>query len=184
MIGPQYYQSQTLNSDPTKPTLLMSQMMPSLSASPNPILQFRPAQQDSLYQPMVFRYSAFPHAGCSARSRIRREYGPETARTPELEHRFDRPERNTPHRQRRPFPDYRVILLAYNGGWSSYQAMTAKLEKRFNAGLYMLGSYTWSKVAGSGLDRRIHRDLRPNTRSATKGTARLTCPIASSTLRL
>jgi hypothetical protein len=35
VIGPPFYQSQTLNSDPTKPTLLMKDMLPSLSASPN-----------------------------------------------------------------------------------------------------------------------------------------------------
>ena len=59
VIGPPFYQSQTLNSDPTKPTLLMSQMMPSLTASAEPeSVQFRPAQQDSLCQPVVFWHSA------------------------------------------------------------------------------------------------------------------------------
>ena len=35
--------------------------------------------------------------------------------------------------------------MAYNGGWASYQAFTARFEKRFSSGLSFLGAYTFAK---------------------------------------
>ena len=52
--------------------------------------------------------------------------------------------------QRVPFPRYGFILMTYNGGWSSYNALTTKLEKRWSRGLYFLGSYTWQKSLDLG----------------------------------
>jgi hypothetical protein len=49
-----------------------------------------------------------------------------------------------------PFPAYGFVLLTYNGGWSSYNALTARLEKTFSNGLYMLASYTWEKSLDLG----------------------------------
>ena len=40
--------------------------------------------------------------------------------------------------------------MTYNGGWSSYNALDAKLEKRLSQGLYFLGSYTWQKSLDLG----------------------------------
>jgi hypothetical protein len=49
----------------------------------------------------------------------------------------------------RPFPQYSSINTAAfgeNEGQLSYDAMTAKLERRFHSGLNLLASYTWSKI--------------------------------------
>jgi hypothetical protein len=57
----------------------------------------------------------------------------------------------TPFAQRVPFPGFGPgMLLTYNGGWSSYNALTAKVERRFARGLYLLGSYTWQKSQDLG----------------------------------
>ena len=48
----------------------------------------------------------------------------------------------------RPFPQYLDIYSdggTENLGHSSYQALTAKLERRFHNGLNLLAAYTWSK---------------------------------------
>ncbi len=52
--------------------------------------------------------------------------------------------------QRVPYPQFGFMLMTYNGGWSSYNALTTKLEKRFSKGLYFLGSYTWQKSLDLG----------------------------------
>ena len=49
----------------------------------------------------------------------------------------------------RPYPQYSFINTAAfgeNRGQLSYNALTAKLERRFHDGLNLLGSYTWSKI--------------------------------------
>ncbi len=49
----------------------------------------------------------------------------------------------------RPFPQYNNIFSGggiENIGHSSYEALTAKLERRFHSGLNLLGAYTWSKT--------------------------------------
>jgi hypothetical protein len=51
---------------------------------------------------------------------------------------------------REPYPDYSWILLAYNGGWSSYNALALRVEKRLSGGLYLLGSYTYSHALDLG----------------------------------
>lgn len=49
----------------------------------------------------------------------------------------------------RPFPQYNNIFSGggiENLGHSSYEALTAELERRFHSGLNLLASYTWSKT--------------------------------------
>jgi hypothetical protein len=62
---------------------------------------------------------------------------------------FD-PAGTIPIASRVPFPGFGFILYDYNGGWSSYQALTARYEKRFGSGLYFLGSYTYQKALDLG----------------------------------
>ena len=47
--------------------------------------------------------------------------------------------------QRRPIPGFSYIEIAYNGNSSVYDALQAKLEKRYARGVYILNSFTWSK---------------------------------------
>ncbi len=47
---------------------------------------------------------------------------------------------------RRPYSGFTTIEVAYDGGFSSYNALQAKLEKRYSTGLYFINSFTWSKA--------------------------------------
>lgn len=47
---------------------------------------------------------------------------------------------------RRPIQNFTTIEEAFDGGFSSYDAMQVKLEKRYSGGLYFINSFTWSKA--------------------------------------
>ena len=75
---------------------------------------------------------------------------------------FD-PTGTVPISARVPYPGYGFILFDYNGGWSSYQAFTARYEHRFRSGFYFLGSYTWQKaldLGGTDDFSQISRDFK------------------------
>jgi len=56
-----------------------------------------------------------------------------------------------PLAQRQPYPQYNgFILFSDNRGWASYQALTARYERRFRSGLYLLGAYTYQKALDLG----------------------------------
>jgi hypothetical protein len=151
VIGPPFYQSQTLNSDPTRPTLRMSDMLPSFSASPN----LNPFSFDRHNRtPYLSQWSFGIQQSFKRDYLFEVEYAGSTGqKLPERRNlniaALD-PTGKIPIAARVPFPAYGFILLTYNGGWSSYNAMTARLEKNFSNGLYMLASYTWEKVLDLG----------------------------------
>ncbi|MFL6463358.1 MAG: carboxypeptidase regulatory-like domain-containing protein [Bryobacteraceae bacterium] len=47
---------------------------------------------------------------------------------------------------RRPYRNFTTIEQAFSGGFNTYNALQVKLEKRYNAGLYLINSFTWSKA--------------------------------------
>ncbi|HMC58244.1 MAG TPA: hypothetical protein VKJ01_03535, partial [Candidatus Solibacter sp.] len=47
---------------------------------------------------------------------------------------------------RRPFTNFNTIEISFNGGYGTYNALQAKIEKRFRSGFYLLNSFTWSKA--------------------------------------
>lgn len=49
-----------------------------------------------------------------------------------------------------PYPQYGFILVSSNYGRSNYNALSAKVEKRFKNGLSFLGAYTFSKAIDIG----------------------------------
>ena len=54
-------------------------------------------------------------------------------------------------RERTPFPWYNTsAFYSTSSGWSNYNALQVKLEKKFSTGLQYLANYTWSKVLGTG----------------------------------
>jgi len=74
--------------------------------------------------------------------------------------------------QRRPYPNFDLLQINYNGGWSDYHALQVKLEKRYSHGLYLLNSFAWSKTmdntsghmeTANGDDKGVnYLDLRSN----------------------
>ncbi len=47
---------------------------------------------------------------------------------------------------RRPYAGFTTIEVSYDGGFSSYDALQTKIEKRYSTGLYFINSFTWSKA--------------------------------------
>ena len=45
---------------------------------------------------------------------------------------------------RRPIPNYGTIQESFNEGTSRYNALEAKIEKRYSGGIYLANSFTWS----------------------------------------
>lgn len=150
--GPPFFQAQTLNGDARTPTLFMRDMLPSFTASPaiSPfsfdrlnrtpyLLQWSFGLQKSVGSDWVFEAEYAGSRGNKLPQR--RNLNPGTVD----------PTGNIPIAQRIPFPGFGPgMLLTYNGGWSSYNALTAKIERRFAAGLYLLASYTWQKSLDLG----------------------------------
>lgn len=150
--GPPFFQSQRLEGDARRPTLFMRDMLPSFTASPN----LTPFTFDRLSRtPYVNQWSFGIQKSFGADYLLEVEYaGSQGNKLPQRRNlnagRLD-PTGTIPIAQRVPFPQFGPgMLITYNGGWSSYHAMTAKLEKRYSSGLYLLGSYTWQKSIDLG----------------------------------
>lgn len=96
------------------------------------------------------------------------------------------PAAGTPLQNRRPFANYSFIQISFNGGWTNYHALQAKLERRFADGLYLLNSFTWSKamdnVAGH-LEANFGDNSRGNIKNLAndKGRSNYDQPINNTT---
>jgi hypothetical protein len=56
---------------------------------------------------------------------------------------------NVSLQNRRPYSKFADVEVAYGAGYSHYDALQVKLEKRFSSGLLFMNSFTWSKSLDS-----------------------------------
>ncbi len=78
------------------------------------------------------------------------------------------PAAGTPLQGRRPFANYSFVQASMNGGWTNYNALQMKLERRFSGGLYFLNSFTFSKAmdnAAGHLEASFGDNSRGNLRN-------------------
>jgi hypothetical protein len=71
---------------------------------------------------------------------LRRDYN-----TPALD-----PTGTIPVQPRRPISQYGFILTSYTGGWSSFNALLARVERRMTSNGTLLASFTWDKTLDLG----------------------------------
>lgn len=151
VIGPPFYQPQTIEGDPVRPSLFMKDMMPAFEASPN----LNPFTFDRRNRtPYLTQWSFGIQQSLGNNYVLELEYtGSVGQKLPQRRNlnigRID-PTGTIPLKQRVPFPEFGFILLTYNGGWSSYNGLTVRLERRFTQGFYLLASYTFQKTLDLG----------------------------------
>ncbi|MEO8130076.1 MAG: TonB-dependent receptor, partial [Bryobacteraceae bacterium] len=150
--GPPFFQAQTLTGDPRTPNLFMRDMLPSFATSP----AISPFTFDRLNRtPYITQWSFGIQKSLGTDWLVEAEYaGSEGNKLPQRRNlnagALD-PYGLVPIANRVPFQGFGPgMLITYNGGWSSYNALTAKVERRFAKGLYLLGSYTWQKSLDLG----------------------------------
>ena len=174
--GPPFFQAQTIEGNPQVPNLFMRDMMPSFTNSPNvnpftfdrgnrtPYLtQWSLGAQKSLWKDYLLEVEYTGSTGRKLPQRRNLNIG-----------RID-PTGTIPLVQRVPYRSNGFILMTYNGGWSSYNALTTKLEKRFAKGLYFLGCTPGSKASILVRPTSSPR-CRPSSRRTTRATARSNVP--------
>jgi hypothetical protein len=150
--GPPFFQAQTLTGDARTPNLFMRDMLPSFATSPS----ISPFTFDRLNRtPYLIQWSFGIQKSLGTDWLIEAEYagsrGNKLPQRRNLNAGAVDPTGTIPIANRVPFQGFGPgMLITYNGGWSSYNALTAKVERRFAQGLYLLGSYTWQKSLDLG----------------------------------
>lgn len=152
VVLPDYYSTQTLNSDPTKPTLAMSSLFPVATLGGGTSVPFSLdkrsrtpyVQQWDFDIQHTFAHNMFLDVGYIGDTgqklpQRRNEDAPT----------FD-PTGTIPIANRVPYPAYSWILLDYNGGWSSYNGLATRFTKRFGSGMFLNVAYTWSHTLDLG----------------------------------
>ena len=152
VIQPAYYSTQTLNGNPLKPSITPESLFPSATLGGGTSVPFSLDKRSRT--PYVnqwdfdiqhtFRGNWFLDVGYigSVGQKLpqrRNEDNPS----------FD-PTGTIPISQRVPFPAFSWILLSYNGGWSSYNGLPVRLQKRFGSGMFLQATYTWSHALDLG----------------------------------
>ncbi|HWR50198.1 MAG TPA: TonB-dependent receptor [Bryobacteraceae bacterium] len=153
--GPPFYQTQTLRAEATstkaQPTMFMKDMLPTFNLVGN----LSPQTLDRTNRTPYLNQWSFGIQRSFANDWLAEvEYAGSTGQKLPQRRNLNiaslDPTGTIPVKQRQPFPAWETILLGYNGGWSSYNAMIAKIEKRFSAGFSVSASYTWQKALDLG----------------------------------
>jgi hypothetical protein len=144
--APRYYSAYTLTSNPVTPTVSLENVFPPLTAASSTAEPF--SRYNGARTPYVLEWNYdiqhtfgnnwlidVGYVGNRGNHLIMRR-NLDAAR-------FD-PTGTIPLAEREPWPQFSGILLEDDGGFSTYNALSARLEKRVSAGLYLLGSYTYS----------------------------------------
>ena len=153
IVGTKFYETETINSDPTTPTISMENMLPpfatSLSTDPftlDPNSKTEYYEQWGLDLQKVFagKYLfELEYAGNVGKDLLQR-INPNTASID--------PTGTIPIAQRSPYPNFGFILEGHNEGASNYNALTAKVERRYQNGFSFLGSLTYSNAIDQGIE--------------------------------
>jgi hypothetical protein len=152
VIGPAFYSSQTLNSDPQRPTLSLEKLFPAGTLGGGTLNPFSVDKRNRT--PYVQEWSFdLQHTFANDWVVDVGYIGNVGQKLPQRRNQniaSPDPTGMIPIKQREPYPDLSWILLTYNGGWSSYNGMTVRAEKRLSKGFYLLAAYTWSHAIDLG----------------------------------
>jgi Carboxypeptidase regulatory-like domain/TonB dependent receptor/TonB-dependent Receptor Plug Domain len=150
IVGAPFYSSQTISA--TTPTISLSNLFPAagVGASFNPFTLNPRSRTPYVSQwtfdvQHTFANNNFVEVGYtgSTSQKLPQRYNPDSGTID--------PTGTIPLPDRQPFPQFKgFILFSDNDGWASYQALTVRYEHRFNAGLYLLGAYTYQKALDLG----------------------------------
>jgi hypothetical protein len=152
VIDPGFYTTQTLNSDPTKPTISLENIFPAGTLGGGTTVPFSIDKRNRT--PYVQEWNFDVQHTFAGNWLVDVGYiGDVGQKLPQRRNEdgpaFD-PTGTIPISQRVPFPAFSWILLTYNGGWSSYNGLATRVEHRFANGFYFVGSYTWSHAIDLG----------------------------------
>lgn len=158
VYGPAFYTTQSLYSDPSTPTLSLTNLFPAAA------LGGSGTSDNSLYKgnrtPYVQEWSFNIQHTFSRDWLFSVGYMGNEGRRGDSWVNINAPRVDPtgliPIEQRVRWPDYSWVSQTSNMGMISYNGLTAQLEKRLSSGLYFLGSYTYSHALSrlaDGLDR-------------------------------
>ncbi len=152
IIAPRYYSTQTLTSNPTTPTLSLQNLFPVAGAAGGSSFPFSLDSQNQTPYVMEWNFDVQHKFGNNWLGDVGYvgNRGNDLPQRLNLDSASFDPTGTVPLQAREPFPSLSGILWGYNGGWSDYNALTARVEKRTSAGLYLLGSYTYSRCTDLG----------------------------------
>lgn len=152
VIAPKFYSTQSLTSSPTTPTLSLDNLFPPAGTAPASTFPFSLAKNNQTPYVMEWNLDVqhmFGHNWLADVGYVGNR-GDRLPQRMDLNHASFDPSGTIPIAQRRPYPQFSGILWSSNRGWSDYNALTMKVEKRFSSGLYLLGAYTYSKCLDIG----------------------------------
>lgn len=152
VIDPGFYTTQTLNSDPTKPTISLENVFPVGTLGGGTTVPFSVDKRNRT--PYVQEWDFDVQHTFAGNWLLDVGYiGNTGQKLPQRRNEdapsFD-PTGTVPIQDRVPFPAFSWILLTDNSGWSSYNGLATRVEHRFANGLYFVGSYTWSHAIDLG----------------------------------